>query len=417
MAGITDINNMTGPLSSTERMQQFLEHGVGDETLGSRTLGTLTKGKLFEAPSAGFGQQYAAENIPVLKDMDPISRGVYNAIAPYGEKAFDIIDTIFRLPGAAVADVAQIAGVNEDDVNEIQALINVGVGLKLPEASPVMTSAAASKAVKDISKAVNVVKTEAKWLPEYISGEARLPFLKQPQPKSVGAKTASGLVPIKHKGKITYGTDLRLKKVDPAEYTMKPTDPKVDTASVISRLNPRAKVILEEHGLLKDGKITNLIRGHPLGKSMRPEIKSKKEKFAWFRQYKSLIKNLKQYMIDTASPKFLTTKKANAKHMSLEDTIVQNLVYKSNLHKKRDNMAIKQFQKEDKRYQGVIDEARKKMEELKIESKLYHPLKHKEVTYGVKPDPDLPMEVIRRIAEGRMNQGGLVRISQLTRPI
>jgi hypothetical protein len=157
---------MTRPLRSTEQMQQFLEHGVGDETLGSRTLGTLTKGKLFEAPSAGFGQQYAAENLPILKDMDSISRGVYNTIAPYGEKAFDIIDTIFRLPGAAVADIAQIAGVNEDDVNEIQALINVGVGLKLPEANPVMINTAASKAVKDISKAVNVAKTEAKWLPE-----------------------------------------------------------------------------------------------------------------------------------------------------------------------------------------------------------------------------------------------------------
>ena len=231
------------------------------------------------------------------------------------------------------------------------------------------------------------------------------------------AKTVSGLVPIKHKGKITYGTDLRLKKVDPAEYTMKPTDPKVDTASIISKLNPRVKVILEERGLLKDDKITNLVKGHTLGKSMRPEIKSKKEKFAWFRQYKSLIKNLKQYLIDTASPKFLTTKKANAKHMSLENKIAENLVYKSNLHKKRDNMTIKQFQKEDKRYQGVIDKARKEMEELKIESKLYHPLKEKTVVYGTKPDPDLPMEVIRRIAEGRMNQGGLVGISQLTRPI
>jgi hypothetical protein len=238
------------------------------------------------------------------------------------------------------------------------------------------------------------------------------------------AKTGSKLigrlpkvVPIKHKGKITYGTDLRLKKVDPAEYTMKPSDPKIDPSIVISKLNPRVKVILEDRGLLKDGKITNLIRGHPLGKSMRPEIKSKKEKFAWFRQYKSLIKNLKQYMIDTASPKFLTTKKANTKHMSLEETIAKNLVYKSNLHKKRDNMSIKQFQKEDKRYQEAIDKARREMEEIKVESKLYHPLKHKEVTYGMQPDPDLPMEVIRRIAEGKMNQGGLVGISRLTRPI
>ena len=185
--GIESINTMTKPISSAEQMQQFLEQGVGDETLGSRTLGTLTKGKLFEAPSAGFGQKYAAENMPILKDMDFISRGVYNTIAPYGEKAFDIIDTIFRLPGAAAADIAQVAGVKEDDVNEIQALINVGVGLKLPEASPVMTSVAASKAVKDISKAVNVVKAEAKWVPDYIKGEAVPPFLPQPKAKSLSA--------------------------------------------------------------------------------------------------------------------------------------------------------------------------------------------------------------------------------------
>ena len=185
--GIESINTMTKPISSAEQMQQFLEQGVGDETLGSRTLGTLTKGKLFEAPSAGFGQKYAAENMPILKNMDFISRGVYNTIAPYGEKAFDIIDTIFRLPGAAAADIAQVAGVKEDDVNEIQALINVGVGLKLPEASPVMTSAAASKAVKDISKAVNVVKAEAKWVPDYIKGEAVPPFLPQPKAKSLSA--------------------------------------------------------------------------------------------------------------------------------------------------------------------------------------------------------------------------------------
>ena len=185
--GIESINKMTKPVSSTEQMQQFLEQGIGDETLGLRTFGTLTKGKLFEAPSAGFGQEYAAENMPILKDMDFISRGVYNTIAPYGEKAFDIIDTIFRLPGAAAADIAQVAGVKEDDVNEIQALINVGVGLKLPEASPVMTSAAASKAVKDISKAVNVVKTEAKYVPEMIKGEAAFPWQAQPKPVSLSA--------------------------------------------------------------------------------------------------------------------------------------------------------------------------------------------------------------------------------------
>ena len=233
--------------------------------------------------------------------------------------------------------------------------------------------------------------------------------------------------PYKHwKGKTYHETDLRFKRIDPAQYTMKPTDPDIDTATVISKLNPRVKTILKDRGFLKEvktksgktiSKITNLIKGHTLGKSLRPEVESKREKFAWFRQYKSLIKNLKQYMIDTASPKFLTTKRANSKHMALENKIAENLVHKNNLHEKRHIMTIKKFQKEDKRYQKEIDKARKEMEELKVESKLYHPLKYKEVTYGMKPDPKLPMSIINRIAFGKMNQGGIVGISHLTRSL
>ena len=96
-------------------------------------LGTLTQGKLFEAPSSGFGQEFAAENIPILQDMDPISRGVYNAVAPYGEKAFDIIDTVYRMFGATAADIAQVAGVDEKDVNEIQAAVNTTIGMLIPQ--------------------------------------------------------------------------------------------------------------------------------------------------------------------------------------------------------------------------------------------------------------------------------------------
>ena len=158
--------------------QEFLEEGVGDETFGSRVGGTLTKGKLFEAPSSGFGSEYAAENLPILKDMDPISRGIYNAIAPYGEKAFDILDTLFRLPGAGAADVAQMAGVDEKDVNEIQAAVNTTVGMFVPQGNPVMTSAATNQALGSVLNAANKtkkigsdLKSDLVYAPEIIKGE------------------------------------------------------------------------------------------------------------------------------------------------------------------------------------------------------------------------------------------------------
>ena len=162
---------ITVPLQATDQFsggmagtmapyQEFFEQGVGDETLGSRMLGTLTQGKLFEAPSSGFGQEFAAENIPILQDMDPISRGVYNAVAPYGEKAFDILDTAYRLGGAAVADIAQLAGVDEDDVNEIQAAVNTAIGLFIPKGNPLITSQATNQAVQSVLKGVNAVRND-----------------------------------------------------------------------------------------------------------------------------------------------------------------------------------------------------------------------------------------------------------------
>ena len=182
-----------GMLKTMEPMQSWIEENIGEdkEVLGSRTLHTLGKEKLFTAPSSGFGQEYAAENIPVLKDMDPLSRGIYNTLAPYGEKLFDVLDTFIRLPGAGAADIAQAAGVEEKDVNEIQSLINTGVALAVPTAR--MQPGAATQVINNISKAGKVIKTEAKWLPEYISGEAKLPFLKQPETASVGAGRVSNL--------------------------------------------------------------------------------------------------------------------------------------------------------------------------------------------------------------------------------
>mgnify|MGYP003114571952 FL=1 len=152
--------NEVGMTKTMAPYQEFFEQGVGDETLGSRMLGTITQGKLFEAPSSGFGQEFAAENIPILQDMDPISRGVYNAVAPYGEKAFDILDTAYRLGGAAVADIAQLAGVDEDDVNEIQSAVNTAIGFFIPKGNPLMTSQATNQAVGSVLKGVNAVKND-----------------------------------------------------------------------------------------------------------------------------------------------------------------------------------------------------------------------------------------------------------------
>jgi len=198
---VTASKMTSGMIGTMGPYQEFFEQGVGDETLGSRMLGTITKGKLFEPPSSGFGQPFAAENIPILKDMDPISRGVYNAVAPYGEKGFDILDTAYRLGGAAVADIAQLLGVKEDDVNEIQSAVNTAVGMFIPQGNPVMTAQATNQAVMSVVNATNKAKkvgsdlaSDLKYVPEMIRGEAT-PFLfgKQPIAGSVGAQSVAEL--------------------------------------------------------------------------------------------------------------------------------------------------------------------------------------------------------------------------------
>ena len=190
-----------GMIGTMGPYQEFFEQGVGDETLGSRMLGTITKGKLFELPSSGFGQPFAAENIPILKDMDPISRGVYNAVAPYGEKGFDILDTVYRLGGAAVADIAQLLGVEENDVNEIQSAVNTAVGMFIPQGNPVMTAQATNQAVMSVVNATNKakkigsdLKSDLAYVPEIIRGEITPSlFGKQPIAGSVGAKSVAEL--------------------------------------------------------------------------------------------------------------------------------------------------------------------------------------------------------------------------------
>ena len=189
--------------------QKIFEQGVGDETFGSRLVGTLTKGKLFEAPSSGFGSEYAADNIPIIKDMDPLSKAVYNTVAPYGEKAFDIIDTVYRMFGATAADIAQVAGVDEKDVNEIQAAVNTTIGMLIPQGNPVMTTAATSQALKNVSNAVNEVKNTSKFIPEIFSGEYSI--FGSPPLRAVGADIVDTSIP--RQIKVASGSEPDLSKL------------------------------------------------------------------------------------------------------------------------------------------------------------------------------------------------------------
>ena len=238
--------------------QKFLEEGVGDETFGSRVGGTLTKGKLFEAPSSGFGSKYSAENLPILKNMDPISRGVYNAIAPYGEKAFDILDTLFRLPGAGAADVAQVVGVDEKDVNEIQAAVNTTIGTFVPQGNPVMTSAATNQAVGSVVKAANTIKGMSKnitpqnvrsdmvYLSDILKGDADSLILKGEQPITGSVGAASTLD--NARGEIVSGLNKFFKNKNIDEITEADLD-----SNIVNKIFTET---FEKYGIKRSGEIS-----------------------------------------------------------------------------------------------------------------------------------------------------------------
>ena len=143
------------PTNSVEAIQSFMEEGVGDEVAGSRFLGTLFKGKLFDPVSSGFGKKYDARNLPILKDADPITQGIWNTVAPYGEKGFDILDTFVRLPAATWADIAKAAGSDENQVNKLQAEINTM--MMLPIASSVNNLGAISR-IKKVNNIANAAR-------------------------------------------------------------------------------------------------------------------------------------------------------------------------------------------------------------------------------------------------------------------
>ena len=186
--GVENINNLTKPLNSQMEFQKFIEQNVGDEAFGLRTLGTAKN--IFSAPSSGFGGEYDARNLPILKDMGPVTQALFNVIAPYGEKAFDIADTIFRLPGAAAADIAELTGSSESDVNKLQAEINTMIGLFIPQTrTPGMASAATNQVVNAVSKSAQELNNIRKFIPEILEGQYSI--FASPKPQSVGAKAVT----------------------------------------------------------------------------------------------------------------------------------------------------------------------------------------------------------------------------------
>ena len=196
------------PTNSVESFQTFFEEGVGDKEYDLRTLGTLWNGKLLTAPSSGFGGEYAAENLPILKDMDFLSRGIWNTIAPYGEKAFDILDTAFRLPGAFAADTAEGLGVSEDEANKLQAELNTM--LFMPVAGGPVSNAGR---IKNAQNAVNNVKKVKKEIVDSSKkiekqgpmplGEKTGPF-QLTKPKNIGLGFTSRINPNTKKLQLSY---------------------------------------------------------------------------------------------------------------------------------------------------------------------------------------------------------------------
>ena len=458
--------------------QEFFEQGVGDETFGSRMAGTLTKGKLFEAPSSGFGSEYDADNIPIIQNLDPLSKAVYNTLAPYGEKAFDILDTIYRFPGAAIADIAQMAGVNEDDVNEIQAAVNTGIGMVIPKGNPIMTSAATNQAVGSVVKATNAIKETGKNvvgtpIKAITTGDSgfRLSagpskstlenpffgsFYKDTKPLSMEERKANlkklmtSSDDVKKANKIPYETvedqialldkkKLKQDKLREIKFNRLKNFERKDPFGLYTRQqlgskemeklskNPRIRSIF------KDGK-NQLIKGHalePNAASVIPEAKGMKD----FSIYETIPEKLLENLVmkkspDVRRPQFFTTTKGNKIHEKLGTSLIKDLVekyriqgyvFKPNKNKKGgewifDKKIIPNNKIEKiKDINKSINYKESKLKELKLQTMFYNPEKKRLVFFGEGPTSltDLKKAMTKR----GFNQGGMVGISHLTRPL
>jgi hypothetical protein len=166
MVGILDTKEGVNAL---QRNQEFFEKGVGDTTAGSRFLGAIMGTDV--SPSEKITSETSS--------LDPVSRAIYNVVAPYGKLGLNIADTILRLPGAGAADIANMFGVEEKDVNEIQALTNSVIFQSFGQGSKVV---GAGSQVKNVAKnVVDEAAVTAKYFPDYNP-------LKKPQLRSVGAQ-------------------------------------------------------------------------------------------------------------------------------------------------------------------------------------------------------------------------------------
>ena len=115
-------------LNDQESFLEWTQENIGEEAKGSKFLGTAWDA-LSDPVKSGFGGEYDART--VFPNIDPVSQTALNVLAPWGEKAFDIIDAAWRLPGAAAADIATMAGADEDSVKKLQAEMNVALGIPL----------------------------------------------------------------------------------------------------------------------------------------------------------------------------------------------------------------------------------------------------------------------------------------------
>ena len=85
-----------------------------------------------------------------------MTQGVWNTLAPYGEKIFDALDFAVRAPGAVWADAMKMYSYDDNAINKLQAEINTMVGL------PVANIMSAPIAIRNSFGQVNKIANNAK---------------------------------------------------------------------------------------------------------------------------------------------------------------------------------------------------------------------------------------------------------------
>ena len=198
-------------LNDQESFLEWTQENIGEEAKGSKFLGTAWDA-LSDPIKSGFGGKYDARTI--FPSLDSVSQTALNVLAPWGEKAFDIIDAAWRLPGAAAADIATMAGADEGSVKKLQAEMNVALGIplgRLPKmlkkfktfVTPKFTN---QTQIKGIPDEVITKKVPSKYLGDYIKQkqkdgkwrntfELRLPVRKTKTGQGEIRKTESGNLP------------------------------------------------------------------------------------------------------------------------------------------------------------------------------------------------------------------------------